>query len=108
MTTQAHQPDQRTSIPNLFLAGAHTRTAADVWSVEGAVESGRRAAQAIDPCVTVLPQHVPRLIRWCRRADDVCHAWRLPHLLDLGLAALLGIVVIALVSLVGAPGISSP
>jgi hypothetical protein len=42
---QAHMPDQVTSFPNLFLAGAHTRTAVDVWSIEAAAESGRRAAR---------------------------------------------------------------
>ncbi|MCP5530996.1 MAG: FAD-dependent oxidoreductase [Opitutaceae bacterium] len=43
-----HLPRQATPVPNLFLAGAHTRTEADVWSIEGAVESGRRAAQVVD------------------------------------------------------------
>ncbi len=32
-------------IANLFLAGAHTQTQAHVWSIEGAVESGRRSAK---------------------------------------------------------------
>jgi hypothetical protein len=93
MHTQAWQPGQRTPVPNLFLAGAHTRTAADVWSVEGAVESGRRAAAGIDPSVRVLPQYVPPLLRWCQRLDDVCYRAGLPHLLDLLLGAALGVTV---------------
>jgi hypothetical protein len=55
--TQQWLPRQSTPVSNLFLAGAHTRTEADVWSIEGAVESGRRAARHIDPRVLVLPQH---------------------------------------------------
>ena len=81
--TQAYLPDQVTSIPNLFLAGAHTRTAADVWSIEGAVESGRRAAQAIDPRVKVLPQYKPLWLRILSAIDDGCFAVGLPHVLDL-------------------------
>lgn len=37
--TQAYLPTLATTVPNLVLAGAHTRTAADVWSIEAAVES---------------------------------------------------------------------
>lgn len=44
---QAHQPTQVTPVPNLLLAGAHTKTDVAVWSIEGAVESGRRAAKVV-------------------------------------------------------------
>jgi uncharacterized protein with NAD-binding domain and iron-sulfur cluster len=93
--TQAHQPPQRTPVPNLLLAGAHTRTAADVWSIEAAVESGRRAAQAIDERVVVLPQHRPAILRFVGRIDDGLYRLGLPHVLDSvliagGVAAALG------------------
>lgn len=52
--TQPYLPSQVTPVPNLFIAGAHTKTEVDVWSIEGAVESGRRAARAIDPAVEVI------------------------------------------------------
>jgi hypothetical protein len=96
--TQAYLPGQATTIPNLFLAGAHTRTAADVWSIEGAVESGRRAAQAIDPRVKVLPQFKPLWLRLLSAVDDGCYAVGLPHLLDLMLGGfiLLGFFLLAL------------
>ncbi len=35
----------------------YNETEADVWSIEGAVESGRRAAQAIEPTIKVIPQY---------------------------------------------------
>ncbi|MFD6198678.1 FAD-dependent oxidoreductase [Mycobacteriaceae bacterium NPDC060252] len=41
------QPSQRTAIPNLFLAGTHTRTIVGCDSMDGANESGKRAANAI-------------------------------------------------------------
>jgi hypothetical protein len=88
-TTQGYQPTQNTPVPNLFLAGAHTRTDADVWSIEGAVESGRRAARLIDPRVHVLPQHHPAVLRFLGRVDDICYRCGAPHVLDLGLTLLL-------------------
>lgn len=87
--TQKYLPNQITTIPNLLLAGAHTRTAVDVWSIEGAVESGRRAARAIDVQVKVLPQYKPLWIRLTARMDDICFEWGLPHVLDVFLAGLI-------------------
>jgi glycine/D-amino acid oxidase-like deaminating enzyme len=85
--TQPFQPTQATPVPNLVLAGAHTRTAADVWSIEAAVESGRRAAQLIEPDVTVIAQHKPAWLRRLGRIDDQLYRLRLPHLLDVLTAA---------------------
>lgn len=84
--TQPHMPGQVTSLANLFLAGAHTRTEADVWSIEAAVESGRRAARAIEPGVSVIPQHRPALLRALGRIDDLLFLVRAPHLMDVLLA----------------------
>lgn len=81
--TQAHQPEQATNIANLFLAGAHTRTAADVWSIEAAVESGRRAARAIDSRVSIIAQYKPAWLRVLSVLDDGCFRIGAPHLLDL-------------------------
>ena len=80
--TQPYLPTQATPVPNLVLAGAHTRTAADVWSIEGAVESGRLAARAIEPAVRVIPQYRPLWLRVLGRLDDACFSARLPHFLD--------------------------
>jgi hypothetical protein len=91
--TQPYQPEQVTTIPNLLLAGAHTRTEVDVWSIEGAVESGRRAARAIDDSIDVIPQYKPAWLRLLSRLDDICYQAGAPHFLDAaavagGLAAL--------------------
>jgi glycine/D-amino acid oxidase-like deaminating enzyme len=86
--TQPYLPTQVTPVPNLVLAGAHTKTAADVWSIEGAVESGRLAARAIEPAVTVIPQYKPLWLRLLGRLDDVCFSARLPHVLNMLLGSL--------------------
>jgi len=98
--TQAFLPNQITSIPNLFLAGAHTRTAADVWSIEGAVESGRRAAKGIDSRVPVKEQYKPLWLRFLRRLDDLLYGIGAPHLLDLFLGTLAILVTGLLIALV--------
>lgn len=85
-TTQPHLPDQKTPLPNLFLAGAHTRTSADLWSIEAAVESGRRAAKAIDPRVPVIEQQMPWWVRAAQRVDDALYAAKGPHVIDVALA----------------------
>jgi uncharacterized protein with NAD-binding domain and iron-sulfur cluster len=81
--TQAYLPDQKTPVSNLFLAGAHTNTQAQVWSIEGAVESGRRAAKAIDDRVEVLDQYRPLWIRCLSRIDDVFYSMKAPQVIDL-------------------------
>jgi hypothetical protein len=43
----------------------------------------------------VIPQHKPALLRFVGRIDDLCYTARLPHVLDLLLAA----VVVALAAL---------
>ena len=81
--TQPYQPTQATPVPNLVLAGAHTKTEADVWSIEGAVESGRRAARVIEPSVKVIPQYKPVWLRLISAVDNACFAIGAPHVLDL-------------------------
>ena len=92
--TQPYLPTQATPVPNLVLAGAHTQTAADVWSIEAAVESGRLAARVIEPGVRVIPQYKSRWLRALGEMDDVFYSAGLPHVLNI----LLGGFVLALVA----------
>lgn len=94
--TQPWLPTQATTVPNLVLAGAHTRTDADVWSIEAAVESGRRAAQIIEPQVRVVPQYRPVWLRGLGAIDDGLYRLNAPHVLDLLLAVMLIGLVISL------------
>lgn len=91
---QSWLPTQRTPVSNLALAGAHTRTEADVWSIEAAVESGRLAARVFEPEVAVLPQYRPWLLRALGAIDDVLFRLGGPHVLHV-LAALVGVAVLA-------------
>lgn len=75
------------------MAGAHTQTQADVWSIEAAAESGRRAAQLIDARVVVLPQYRPSWIRAPAKLDDLCYSINGPHIVDVVLIILLGFII---------------
>ncbi len=98
--TQAFLPSQRTPVPNLVLAGAHTRTNADVWSVEAAVESGRRAARVLEPDIEVLPQYLPPLLRAFGAVDDVLYRIGAPHVL-----VVTGLVLFSIASVIVAASI---
>ena len=80
--TEEYLPSQKTPVPNLFLAGAHTKTQAQVWSIEGAVESGRRAAKAIDDQVEVLDQYQPVWFKSLSGIDDILYFLKMPQLID--------------------------
>lgn len=95
--TQSYLPDQITSIPNLLLAGAHTRTAADVWSIEAAVESGRRAARGADSSVRIISQYKPLWLRILGTIDDGFFSIGLPNVIDLLLIAFLFGAALALI-----------
>jgi len=41
------RPSQETTFNNLFLSGAHTKTTINIWSMEGAIESGKITANHI-------------------------------------------------------------
>jgi hypothetical protein len=95
--TQRWLPDQKTPVPNLILAGAHTRTDADVWSIEGAVKSGRRAARLVEPAVDVKATWVPAPLRILQQMDDVLYSVGAPQVLNVllmgALATLTGMLV---------------
>jgi len=86
--TEPYLPANRTPVPNLFLAGAHTKTQVQVWSIEGAVESGRRAAKAIDDKVEVLDQFRPLWFKALSGIDDILYSIKAPQLIDSALLAL--------------------
>jgi glycine/D-amino acid oxidase-like deaminating enzyme len=94
-TTQPYLPNQKTPVPNLVLAGAHTKVQADIWSIEGAVESGRRAAKVIDPNVRVISQFKPVWLRAIAAIDDGCFALGLPHVVDLLIIVAFVVAIIA-------------
>lgn len=98
--TQPYLPTQATPVPNLVLAGAHTKTDADIWSVEGAVESGRRAAQVFEPSVIVIPQYKPKFLLALSAVDDLCFRLGLPHIMDLFFAVFCLVLILFAIAMI--------
>jgi len=92
--TQPFLPGQETPISNLFIAGAHTRTDADVWSIEAAVESGRRVAKLLEPDVPVVGEYIPSPLRLARGLDDLFYRLRLPHVIDFVLVSAVFLILV--------------
>ena len=44
---EKYRKNQTTEFTNLYLGGAHTKTSTSVWSMEGAVESGKIVSQFV-------------------------------------------------------------
>lgn len=83
--TQKYMPEQKTSITNLVLAGAHTKTTADVWSIEAAVESGKLAVKVFEPQLKVISQSNFLVFKLLGKMDDLLYYFKLPNVLDVAL-----------------------
>ena len=79
---QSYLPRTKTLIKNLYLAGAHTKTNTDLYSMEAAVESGRRAADCISNMNTVIPQHIPLILRSLQFIDSILYSYKLPNVIN--------------------------
>ncbi|NDZ94172.1 NAD(P)-binding protein [Streptomyces sp. SID6673] len=84
-----HRPNAYTTIPNLFIGGDHVRTNIDLATMEGANESGRRAANAILAAADSPARPAPVLPLWelpmldpIKAEDRKRYRAGLPHFLD--------------------------
>ncbi|MUL67072.1 hypothetical protein BOO86_21545 [Mycobacterium sp. CBMA 234] len=87
--TVRHQRDQVTGFANLFLAGCHTHSSFIGDGMDGAVETGKKAAQGVLAAssstaldVTVVPFKPPAEFQGLRWIDDVLYKLGLPNPFD--------------------------
>lgn len=73
------QPQQ--TFGKIILAGAHVKTNADLYSMEAAVQSGKRAADLITGQDTVIKQYVPLFLRGLQKLDEPLYALGLPNVM---------------------------
>jgi len=107
--TYKHRPSQKTDIEHLILTGAHTKTTMDIWSMEGAVESGKLAARialggeipSTQAAQVPLYYHKPLpVLAAMSKVDNVLYAVGLPNVLDCLVAVIILILLILVVSLI--------
>jgi len=89
-----YRPSQLTSFTNLYLSGAHTQTTINIWSMEGAVESGKITANIILDKYKIDKikhyKHINSLsLRMIQNIDDIFYKLYLPNLLDILLIVLI-------------------
>ena len=93
---QRYRPHTKTEYRNLFIGGAHVRNTVDVWSMEGAVESGKMAADAIcelydvDGSVHIYRHMDPTIFGPLKHVDDALYSAGLPSGIDVAILTVLG------------------
>jgi len=71
--TRPHQPNTKTLLSNLYMAGGHTKTSTGVWSMEAAAEAGRRAADMITRGNSTIVQDRGIVLRSLGDVDDILY-----------------------------------
>lgn len=80
------RPDNATIYKNLYFATAYTKTETDMFEMESAAESGRRAARLIDESINIIPSNRPALFAFYRRLDSVFKSFDIYRYAPLGWA----------------------
>ena len=80
---EKYRPEQKTEYKNLYIGGSHTKTTIDIWSMEGAVESGKIISKNICKKPIYLFQHTDfHRYTFIKRLDDILYKLKLPHIID--------------------------
>lgn len=85
---EEYRPSQKIeNISNLYIGGAHTKTSISVWSMEGAVESGKIVSNLIlnkyNLSKTYLHTHNdPSYLNIFKFIDDILYKLNLPNIID--------------------------
>ena len=95
---QEFRPLQKTSFQNLYLGGAHTKTTIDIWSMEGAVESGKEISNYISKKYNkgnvIKYEHNDSIyLQPFKFMDDILYKLRIPNIVDI-ILTLLSILII--------------
>jgi len=85
MYNERFRPSQKTKYDNLFLSGAHTKTTINIWSMEGAIESGKITANYIlDKYTKPRSEHYkhndPFYIKVIQSIDNILYALYAPNI----------------------------
>ena len=87
---EKYRPLQQTQYSNLFLSGAHTKTSINIWSMEGAVESGKLTSNQVlkkynKKLATYFKHDDIMLVKPIQYIDDFLYNIGLPNIIDTSL-----------------------
>ena len=94
---EEYRPNQNTKFKNLWVGGGHTKTSINIWSMEGAVESGKILSNLIlnkygkDNCY-YFKHSSNNTIKFLKKIDNILYKFKLPNVLDLILFLIIFII----------------
>lgn len=96
---EQYRPNNNTAYENMYLAGAHTKTSTNIWSMESATESGKLASNLILnkynlPMAYVYTHIKTPIQRVLSTIDDSLYFLHLPNIIDVFLLIILVILFI--------------
>lgn len=97
---QFHRMNQKTHLNNGFLSGSHTKTSIDIWSMEGAVESGILTTNYVLDKYGKQPFSIythNRRKTIIHRIDNYLASISMPHIFDTVLIIIFIILIIGLI-----------
>ena len=88
MYNEQYRPKQTTIYNNMYIAGSHTKTSINIWSMESAVESGKIVANHILKKYKLHPSILfthkkPSYILFFQYIDDMYYCMNLPNIVDI-------------------------
>ncbi|HSA76142.1 MAG TPA: FAD-dependent oxidoreductase [Nitrosarchaeum sp.] len=86
INTERYRPGCKCEFDNLFLSGAHITTSVSLWSMEGAVESGKMAANCVlekynAPLSGIHIHNSPKWMSAFHVPDSALYNMKAPHIL---------------------------
>jgi uncharacterized protein with NAD-binding domain and iron-sulfur cluster len=96
---EEYRPNNITDFQNLYIAGSHTKTSINIWSMEGAVESGKIVSNIIldkynKPNTYIYKHNLNSKYKLFNLLDDILYKFNLPNILDTLIFIILIIILI--------------
>ena len=91
---EKYRPDQVTDYDNLYIGGAHTKTSINIWSMEGAIESGLLVASKINNKNDIFRFEDLKFLNLFKIIDNILYKCKLPNIVDI---IIFGIVIVTII-----------
>lgn len=95
---QQYRPSEKTNYNNLFITGSHCNTSVDIWSMEGAVESGNKCSKYIlekfkmKDDIDLYIHDDNMMVKLLQKLDNILYKVNGPHIIDIIIIIILYII----------------
>ena len=85
---ETYRPNNNTIFNNLYVVGSHTKTSVNIWSMEGACESGKLGTNLIlkkynKQLIKIYNHDSTLFVKFIQTIDDILYKIYLPNILDI-------------------------